>query len=340
MEHRAGLLGDAPYRDVRALARRFLAGRRELFDLRIAGGHACDGHGDLLADDIFCTSAGPKVLDCVAFDDRLCWTDTLADVSFLAMDLERLGRPELARRFLERYAAEANDDWPASLEAQYIAYRAVVRAKVACVRHEQGRQGALERARGLLDLAHGQLRRGRVRLVLVGGTPGTGKSTLARGLGAATGWPVVRSDVVRKQIAGLGELDDAAVPLDTGLYRADVTTRVYDTLLQAAATKLALGSSVILDASWSSAASRQRAVAVADRTASDLICLRCDAPEPIALARVAERRRARNDASDADAGIVVASRARFEPWDGAITIDTTAAPADSVASAWHAVDAP
>ena len=30
-----------------------------------------DGHGDLLADDIFCMDDGPRILDCLEFDDHL-----------------------------------------------------------------------------------------------------------------------------------------------------------------------------------------------------------------------------------------------------------------------------
>ena len=40
-------------------------------------------------------SDGPRVLDCLEFDDELRYGDVLADVAFLAMDLERLGAPAL-----------------------------------------------------------------------------------------------------------------------------------------------------------------------------------------------------------------------------------------------------
>jgi aminoglycoside phosphotransferase family enzyme len=58
------------------------------------GRHAqiVDGHGDLLANDIFCLDDGPRILDCLEFDARLRFGDVLADVAFLVMDFERLGR--------------------------------------------------------------------------------------------------------------------------------------------------------------------------------------------------------------------------------------------------------
>jgi aminoglycoside phosphotransferase family enzyme len=53
------------------LARRYLDGRDPLFTSRVRNGFARDGHGDLLADDIFMLDDGPRVLDCLAFDERL-----------------------------------------------------------------------------------------------------------------------------------------------------------------------------------------------------------------------------------------------------------------------------
>lgn len=102
---------------VDSMARSYLSGRRPLFDQRVAGGRACDGHGDLLAEDIFLLDDGPWVLDCLEFDDRLRYGDVLADVAFLAMDLERLDRPDLGDRFLVDYAHFAGDSWPDSLAA-------------------------------------------------------------------------------------------------------------------------------------------------------------------------------------------------------------------------------
>ena len=53
------------------LADQFLRGREELFARRITEGRIVDGHGDLMAQDIFCTSDGPVLLDCLEFDDQV-----------------------------------------------------------------------------------------------------------------------------------------------------------------------------------------------------------------------------------------------------------------------------
>ena len=72
-----------PLSDELALVDRYLAGRQPLLESRARAGVACDGHGDLIADDIFCLPDGPRVLDCLEFDDRLRWVDALDDAAFL-----------------------------------------------------------------------------------------------------------------------------------------------------------------------------------------------------------------------------------------------------------------
>ena len=59
-----------------------------------------------------------------------------------------------------------------ALQDFYIAYRAVVRAKVDCIRVAQGHRDAAADARRHIDIALDHLRAGTVRLILVGGGPG------------------------------------------------------------------------------------------------------------------------------------------------------------------------
>jgi aminoglycoside phosphotransferase family enzyme/predicted kinase len=309
-------------RCVTTLARRYLAGRGSLFARRIADGRARDGHGDLLAEDVFCLDDGVRILDCLEFDERLRFGDVLGDVAFLAMDLERVGRPDLARHFLARYRDETHDDWPASLEHLYIAYRAHVRAKIACLRDLQGAHSAVVDAAALLTLAHAHLEAGRVRLVLIGGPPATGKTTVAAAIGTALGWPVLRSDVIRKELAGLEPQARAAAPLDQGLYASTWTSQTYTALLERARWLLANGESVVLDASWSHASWRAAAAEMAEQTSSDLVELRCDAPLAVTSARAAARAAEGVDASDAGVELALDLARRFPPWRGATALDT------------------
>ncbi len=318
---------------VLTLARQYLAGRDVLFSARLAAGRARDGHGDLLADDIFCLDDGPRVLDCLEFDDALRWGDVLADVAFLAMDLERLGRADLAADFLAAYREFAGDNWPESLAHHHIAYRAQVRAKVAALAWEQADAGsraqeqAARDARHLLDLAAWHLAAGRVRLVVVGGLPGTGKSTLASRLGEVLDAVVLRSDEVRKQLAGFDPARPAPAPFGQGLYRPEMTEATYGELLRRARVALSGGRSVIADASWHDPAWRVAARTLATQASADLAELRCELPIEAIVERVDGRAAAGGDASDATVTLVRRLAASQQPWPSAQTVNTGPPPA-------------
>jgi aminoglycoside phosphotransferase family enzyme/predicted kinase len=311
---------------VRSLALRYLDGRDHLFEQRVAQGKAVDGHGDLLADDVFCLDDGPRILDCLQFDEQLRLGDGLADVAFLAMDLERLGRPDLADAFLAAYAELRPDRWPSSLAHHHVAHRAQVRALVTAIRVGQGDEEARPLARRLLQLAADHLESGRVRLVVVGGAPGTGKSTVAAGLGVASGAVVLRSDEVRKELAGVRWDDRRAA-----LYDEARTAATYETMLARARDALRLGESVVLDATWTSARARDGARRLAQETASDLLELRCDLPPDVAADRIRRRQAQGDDVSDATPAVAAALAAGADPWPEAEVVHTSGSPDHTVA---------
>ena len=303
------------------LAARFLAGRAPLFDARIREGRIIDGHGDLLADDIFCLDDGPRILDCLDFDDRLRWLDGLDDAAFLAMDLERLGAPALAEQFMAGYAEYSGDPAPASLRHHYVAYRAFVRAKIACLRGAQEDPAAGLEARHLAEVALRHLRAGAVTLVLIGGLPGTGKSALADAAAGRLGFTVLNSDRIRKELAGLPAETSARARYGGGIYTAEWTERTYRELQRHAAVLLAHGESVIADASFITAGQRAAAAATAAEASADLVQLRCTAPGELAAQRMSARP---SRVSDADEAIAAQMEAFAEPWPDAAVIDTEA----------------
>lgn len=308
------------------LAARYVAGRERLFEARIAAGNLCDGHGDLLADDIFCLDDGPRVLDCLEFDERLRHGDVLNDVAFLAMDLERLGFAQQAAAFLHDYQQFSADSWPASLAHFYIAYRAQIRGLVAAIRWSQGHQASAGTARRLFELSASHLESGQVRMVVVGGLPGSGKSTLADELSRVLGTVVLRSDEIRKQSVGL---DVSAAANDPELYHAARSATTYDTMLVEADACLRMGESVVLDATFAEPAWRQAARAVARATASQLSELHCVAPRQLLEERVSQRAAGGDHRSDATPEVVRTLAAREEAWPEALEVDTTG-PVDAV----------
>ena len=315
------------------LAEAFLGGRGELFAERIAGGCICDGHGDLLTDDIYVLDDGPRILDCLEFADRLRFGDVVADLAFLVMDLERLGAASLARSLVESYGSASGAAPPVPLLHLYVAYRAQVRAMVACLRADQGgdRAAAAEQGRALLELCIEHLEAATVRLVVVGGSPGTGKSTLAAGLGGRLGATVVRSDVVRKGRAGLDPDRPASAPFGAGIYTDAATDETYAAMLVEARRELGLGRSVVLDASFGAARHRAEARRAATECGAALTELECVLGAEVAAARIADRRERGDDPSDADAAVADRMRQSADRWPERTPV-STAGPIDDVVS--------
>src|SRR5262249_11902387 len=141
------------------------------------------------------------------------------------------GRPELADAFVEAYLHAARDAEGRKLLPFYRAYRAAVRGKVEGVKlseteiPEADRSAARVRAQALWLHALTELEEPGRRpcLVFLAGLPGTGKSTLARGLAARAGFAVIRSDVVRKELAG--RAGQASAP---SAFAEDIYTPTWD----------------------------------------------------------------------------------------------------------------
>jgi len=147
-------------------------------------------------------------------------------------------------------------------------------------------------------------------LVAVGGRSGAGKSTVAAQvaplLGAAPGALHLRTDVMRKMLAGVAPLER----LPDTAYTADMTARVYARVARDAATALAGGHAVVCDGVFGTAAERRDLAAVARRAGVPFVPVWLEAPQATLIARVEGRH---GDASDATAEVVRAQAAGTPP---------------------------
>ena len=88
-----------------------------------------------------------------------------------------------------------------------------------------------------------------MRLILVGGGPGTGKTTvagaLAESLAKSTVTQVISTDDVRAELVRRGELTSEPGVLGQGLYGRENVDAVYDEVLRQARGGLREGRSVI-----------------------------------------------------------------------------------------------
>lgn len=204
-----------------------------------------------------------------------------------------------------------------------------------CVRASQGKSQATEDAARHLAIAVRHLQDGGVRLGLVGGNPGTGKSTLAHALAEKTGAQVISTDNIRRELRDAGVITGDAGILDQGLYSPDNVAMVYDVALRRASLLLGGGQSVILDGTWRDPQTRAHAHRLASETHSAMVELICFATADMAASRI-ETRRAGN--SEVTPEIAAALAAQDAGWDTAHQIDTSGTLEHLVSDAhnvWH-----
>jgi hypothetical protein len=142
---------------------------------------------------------------------------------------------------------------------------------------------------------------------------------LASAVAGELGLTVLRSDGIRKELAGLPPGEGAAARFGEGIYTAEWTRRTYAEMLDRAAGLLARGQSVIADASFTAAWQRTAAGQAASDASADLVQLRCTASPDLAARRMGTRA---GPGSDAGAGIARRMDATAEPWPDAQVIDT------------------
>jgi hypothetical protein len=279
---------------------------RALLSRRVKQGFVRRCHGDLHLANIALVNGRPLLFDAIEFDPSIATTDILYDLAFALMDLVHFGQQHAANVLFNRYLAGAAEDHldGLGLLPLFLSMRAAIRAHVLFTRSEQAAHGeaALQEAKRYFDLAQRLIAPEPPRLVAIGGLSGTGKSVLARGLAGLIaplpGAVVIRSDVVRKRLFGVGE----TARLPEAAYQADTTKRVYDLLSSTAERILAQGHSVVLDAAFIQEAERAVVPDIARRQNVAFSGLFLTADLAIRVARIEQRQA---DASDATREVAV-----------------------------------
>jgi len=225
-----------------------LADHARLLERRRAEGFARRCHGDLHLGNILLESGRPVLFDCIEFNDLLSEIDVLYDAAFTVMDLWFRERRAAGNRLLNAYLDEAARSFPPSLWDGLVLLPLFLSARAAVRTHVTGMQGDIESARAYLVAARAHLEPPMPTLTAIGGLSGTGKTTLARriapSLGAAPGALVLRTDEIRKRLAGAAPTER----LPAAAYGAGASERVYAEMLAVARRALAAGRSVVLDA--------------------------------------------------------------------------------------------
>jgi aminoglycoside phosphotransferase family enzyme len=156
-------LDHAPVNNIVARQMRFIDDNRALFESRIAHGRVVDAHGDLRPEHVFLTD-NPQIIDCLEFSAELRQLDTAEEISFLALECERLGRPAIGERLRGLYMERCKDDIPLRLFDFYGSRRALIRAFLSAWHlrehpHENVAHRWLEQARWYIATARSSIMR-------------------------------------------------------------------------------------------------------------------------------------------------------------------------------------
>ena len=336
--------------------RALLAELAPLLDRRCDDGKVRRCHGDLHLRNICLFDGRPMLFDCIEFSESLASIDVLYDLAFLLMDLEHRGLGPFANRLMNRYLdvfepAAGGEEAGLAAMPLYLSLRAVIRAHVTAsilVHAEASRRGAMAaEARQYLDLASRLIEPVPARLVALGGLSGSGKTTLALALapslGARPGARVLRSDVVRKTLAGLAP--EARLPAEA--YTPEASRQVYRMLCDRAATALAAGHSVILDAVSLLPEERAQFADAARRAGAPFAGIWLEAPAETMAGRIRARRADASDATEAVLAMQIAQNPGALDWpkiDAGAGAEATLAAARAIidrqsrppgSSAWH-----
>ena len=290
-----------------------------VFDARKRDGWVRECHGDLHLGNIALLDGVPTPFDGIEFSADLRWTDVMNEIAFLMMDLIDHGLPRLAFRFLNAYLERTGDYAGLRVLRYYLVYRALVRAKVSCMRaHQPGmaqrEHGEIEQEyRRHLHLAERLAAPRHAALLIMHGLSGSGKTTIAQGLLEALGAVRLRSDVERKRLFGLDPEARTGSGLDAGLYAPGASERTYAHLAECARELLAARYPVIVDAAFLKRSQRERFAELARDAGAAFAIAACTAAPATLRARVGLRERAASDASEAGLAVLARQLATAEP---------------------------
>src|SRR5580765_67085 len=290
--------------------------RTPAFVARKADGYVRECHGDLHLGNIAVVDDAVTLFDCIEFNPAMRWIDVMSDVAFLVMDLRDRRRPDRAARLLNAYLTKTGDYEGLDVLPFYTVYRALVRAKIACLRLAQTtgdiRTALTAEFHAYVDLARRETTRTAPSVIITHGVSGSGKSTRAQAL-AENGAIAIRSDVERKRLFGLDVGARSESPVGGGLYASDVDRRTYDRLAQLARVIVRSGYTVVVDAAFLKRWQRDLLRAVASELGVRFVIADCSAPPSVLRERVVRRLERERDASEATLDVLASQLATEEP---------------------------
>lgn len=294
----------------------------DLFAQRLDAGYVRECHGDLHLANIALIDGRVTLFDCIEFNEQFRWIDVFNEIAFLAMDLRSRGKPGWSWRLIDRYLAATGDFGGLPLLRYYVAYRALVRAKVDLIRarqlsHGDPRQPAdpllLEKGHAHLQLALACCAEPRPSILITHGLSGSGKTRGSLALLEHLGAIRLRSDIERKRLHGVPALVHRDGEPERGLYDAEATRATYARLRELAHDIVRAGYPAIVDAAFLQRWQRQSMRSLAHELGVPFAIVDFAAPPGCLRARVASRHAKGIDASDANLAVLEHQLSSHQP---------------------------
>ena len=280
----------------------------DIFRRRKQQGYIKECHGDMHLRNIAFTNNKILIFDCIEFEEDFRWIDVMSEIAFVVMDLDSRNQPEMASEFLNYYLEQTGDYRGLEVLRYYLVYRALVRAKVDCIRAHQAdisaseKQEAMTEFQRYIGIAKSYLQTPKSSLVIMHGLSGSGKTWVSSMLLRKERMIRIRSDIERKRLLSrnvMGTNTHTVPPSPANLYSANATDMTYNTLYNAAYSMLDNHWSVIVDATFLKRDRRGRFQTLAETLSVNYYILECIANRDALVDRINHRLATGSDASDA-----------------------------------------
>ena len=304
---------ETQYKETKAYTDNFFIQHPQLFVNRIKNDWIRECHGDLHLRNICTWHSQILLFDCIEFNESFRFVDVMYDIAFTVMDLEARERKDLANIFLNTYLEQTGDWEGLQLLPLYLSRQAYVRAKVNSFLLDESevsldvKEESRKIAADYYKQAWNYTKPKQGKLFLMSGVSGSGKSTVARYLSPKLGAIRIRSDAVRKHLAGIPLLERGS----DKLYTEAMSSKTYSKLLELGIMLTTQGFTVILDAKYDKLNVRADAIAAAKQHQIPLKIIQCTAPEEILRDRLNRRS---GDITDATANLLSSQLQNAEPF--------------------------
>lgn len=281
------------YNLIREVIERFIFKEWE-FLKRIKEGKIRYCHGDLHSQNIFvCDKI--YLFDGIEFNKRFAVCDIFSEIAFMIMDLEFHNRKDLADYFLDNYLKITDDFSGLALLTFYKIYRAYIRGKVTgflLLQAIKEKEKILEKAKRYFMLAERYAHNlfDKRKFIIFFGLIGSGKSFIAEKLACEKEAVVLKTDVIRKELADLSPEEERKVNYRKNIYSYFFSKKIYKYLIKRGVKYYKNGYSVFLDGTFGQKEWRKMVAKILDKKIEP-IWIYLYAPEKIIKERLENTRR-------------------------------------------------